>query len=132
MPVYAQLTEFNDRVTSLMSAVLYNTNHFYSANLGEDRSREASGQRERPLFAEAILRKARALRELDSVSKFSGSAATRTVQIVLIRNPTDESHVESSCNLIADLISQLFSMPEDGSGIRVWLQIDIVRSHSIR
>uniref|UniRef100_A0A7S4AEV8 Uncharacterized protein n=1 Tax=Pseudo-nitzschia australis TaxID=44445 RepID=A0A7S4AEV8_9STRA len=138
MPVYGQATEFNERLSSLMSSVLYNTNHLYSAH--HHPVHTASSYRERPLFADAILRKAAALRALQERSSSMADTTTTTtattwisIQVVLVEEIDDGcSHDSAYSRSLADFVAQLFSMPQDGGGNSFRLQVVTVRSHSIR
>jgi len=136
MPVYGQPTEFNDRLSSLMSSIFCNSNDLYdgidhpvkippSAAPSHIRNR-------RPLFTEAILQKASKLQELRSKTKpLVGESTTKRLstilEIVLVADQQDSAR----CKLLSDLISRLFVEPEDHSN-KTFLEVTAVRSYAIR
>ena len=135
MPVYGQSTEFNERLSSMMSCIFCNSNDLYD---GIDRSAKIPPsvtssrlRSHRPLFTEATLRKASRLKEIRCKQKSSEDKAiskTSTVlEVVMVANQED-SH---RCNLLANLVSHLFIMPEEHSNNLV-LEVTSVRSNSIR
>jgi hypothetical protein len=135
MPVYGQPTELNERLSSLMSAIFYNSNDLYD---GIDHSVKVPPsttpsriRNHRPLFTEAILRKASQLGELrrkqNSLEGKSTAKASTILEVVLVANQED-------CalgNHLANFISQLFAMPEDKSD-SLRLEVTTVSSHAIR
>jgi hypothetical protein len=150
MPVFGQSTDFNDRLCSLMSAILYNTNSIYDGGGGGGGSGGGSAttrqqqQRRvpvRPLFTNAILQKAERLNELKLLPSTSPSTKT-IIEVILVVDKSSESHTtytshddnnstsSSSSNrfLLSKLISQLFSLPADVHH----LDVITVRSHSIQ
>ena len=153
MPVFGQSTDFNDRLCSLMSAILYNTNTIYDGGGGGGSS--TTRQRRvpvRPLFTKAILQKAKRLNELKllpSSSSLPSSTITKTIiEVILVVDKSSESHTtyttshddnnnttsssssSSSSNrfLLSKLISQFFSLPAD----IYHLDVITVRSQSIQ
>ena len=85
----------------------------------------------RPLFTEAILRKASKLEELRLKPKsLAGAAMTETSIVLEVVLVADEEN-SVICKLLADIISRLFAMPEDHSN-NFLLEVTTVQSHAIR
>ncbi len=131
MPIYGQDTEFNERLCSLMSYIFCNSNNLYDGGISHPAKKFHSSapthlSELRPLFTEAILRKASRLKEIRRKPK-SVSAASTVLEVVLVFSREDTS----ICNFLANLISHLFIMPEEHSSDLV-LEVVSVRSNSIR
>ena len=153
MPVYGQPTVFHERLVSLMSSVLCNSNDLYdgmtittndrpgakaAANASSGVRVTPPGVRDhRPVFAEAILRKASRLAELEEPGRPRGGGGggqhrrrrrrLRILEVVLVADPEDASE----SNILADLIANLASIPDDGVR-EVRLEVSTVRSHAMR
>ena len=131
MPIYGQATEFNERLCSLMSCIFCNSNDLYDGGLTHltkniQSSTPTHLSSLRPLFTEAILRKSSRLKEIRWKPKSSPTTPI-VLQVILVSSPEDSS----ICNLLANLISHLFIMPEEHSSDLV-LELVSVRSNSIR
>lgn len=135
MPVYGQPTELNQRLSSLMSCIFCNSNDLYdgigySVKLPPSITPSHISSR-RPLFTEAILRKASTLEETRrKPNSFDGdptAKASTVLEVVLVADQEDGDR----CNLLAKLVSRLFAMPEEHSD-KLLLEVTTVRSHAIR
>lgn len=134
MPVYGQSTELNQRLSSLISCIFCNSNDLYD---GIDQSIKFPASvtpsrlnSRRPLFSDAILRKASRLEEIRMKPKSSGvvsNTTTTVLEIVLVANQEDSAR----CNLLANLVSHLFAMPEEHTD-NLRLEVTSVRSNAIR
>lgn len=131
MPVYGQATSFNDRLVSLLSSVVCNTNDLYNGHrpIAIPPSAVSSNTtvRRRPLFREAILRKATNLRELTPASWATPTATTAILEIVLIVDNGNQE-TEAACDKIANFISRLLIPYNSKSRI----EITRVHAHTIR
>lgn len=136
MPVYGQTTEYNERLCSLMSCVFCNSNHLYDGGTSHTtKSTHSSSPAHlssfRPLFTEAVLRKASRLNEIRWKPKsLAGEAipnAPTVLEVVLVFRPEDST----ICDLLCNLISHLLVMPEEHASNLV-LEVTPVCSNSIR
>jgi hypothetical protein len=136
MPVYGQPTEFNDRISSLMSSIFCNSNDLYD---GIDHpvkippsAAPSHIRNHRPLFTEAILQKASKLQELQSKTKPSvGESTTKRLSTILEFVLVADQQDSARCKLLADLISHLCVEPEYHSNKTI-LEVTTVRSYAIR
>jgi len=136
MPLYGQATETNHRLSALLSSVVANTNKLYDGidypvtlkQRPQDGSTNLFVRIERPLFTDAILRKAATLQNLRRLAYQKPMAKTVStivfLQIVLV---VDQIEYQRR---LADLITHLFSLPDD-LVTDVRLEVCVARSHAI-
>ena len=134
MPIYGQSTELNQRLSSLMSCIFCNSNDLYDGinqsikfPVSVTPSRLNS---RRPLFSDSILQKASRLEKIRWKPKSLGvvpDTRTTVLEIVLVANQEDSAR----CNLLANLVSHLFAMPEEHTN-NLLLEVTSVRSNAIR
>ena len=151
MPVYGQPTEFNERLCSLMSAIFCNSNDLYDGHhYPTTTSRLPTATHTntglyRPLFTQAMLRKAATLEgmqrpQFPAIATTTAAAAATTtiiIEVVLVVATVDDNY---TCQILTKLISQFFALPEDGNNninnnnndCRHHLKVITVRSQSIR
>ncbi len=133
MPVYGQSTELNQRLSSLMSCIFCNSNDLYDGiNQSIKFPASVTPSRlnsRRPLFSEAILHKASISEKIRWKPKSLGVVpdTTTVLEIVLVVNQEDSAR----CNLLANLVSNLFAMPEEHTN-NLLLEVTSVRSNAIR
>lgn len=130
MPVYCQSTELNERLSSLMSCIFCNSNDLYD---GIDQSLKLSASvthsrlnSRRPIFTDSVIRKASRLEDARRKSKPLNSGKA-VLEIVLVANQEDSAR----CNLLANLASHLFAMPEEHTNDLI-LEVTSARSTAIR
>ena len=138
MPLYGQATETNHRLSALLSSVVANTNKLYDGidypvtlkQRPPESTKNLFVRIERPLFTDAILRKATTLQNLRRVAYQKPMAKTVStivfLQIVLV---VDQIEYQQSLRL-ADLITHLFALPDDLI-TDVRLEVCVARSHAI-
>ena len=135
MPLYGQATEINHRLSALLSSVVANTNKLYDGidypvTLKQDGSTNMFVRIERPLFTDAILRKAASLQNLRRLAYQKPMAKTvSTIVFLQIMLVVDQIEYQRSLRL-ADLITHLFALPDD-LVTDVRLEVCVARSHAI-
>ena len=141
MPVYGQPTEFNERLCSLMSAIIYNSNKIYDSGHNSHHGHHhyhrhtTTIRNYRPLFTNSILQKSAALEGMKRPKSAAAGAATIIViEVVLVVTAVaDDDDSIRTCRLLAKLISQFFAMPDEDNPYNCHqLKVITVRSQSIR
>ena len=117
MPVYGQLTNFNERLCSLMSSIVCNSNSIYEATStscgGDDDGSSTSSKLSplfRPLFTKAILQKAKTKKAAVVSSSSSSSPSPLTAAGAATNNMTSVVIVE-----IVIIVSEVSVIDEEGT-----------------
>ena len=118
MPVYGQLTNFNERLCSLMSSIVCNSNSIYEATStscgGGDEDGSSTNSKLsplfRPLFTKAILQKAKTTKAAAVSSSSSPPPSPLTAAGAATNNMTSMVIVE-----IVIIVSEVSVIDEEGT-----------------